>query len=81
MSFSGEKEDHVMPSTGGGAFGEPSSRVCPTCGRVLSEITDARKSFCSSSCREIDLMKWLNEEYRFPLDEHFLPEREDDERD
>lgn len=81
MSFRGEKENHAEQSTGDGGFVAPSSRVCPTCGRVLSEIIDARQSFCSRSCREIDLMKWLNEEYRFPLDEHFLPERETDERD
>ncbi|MHB1756154.1 MAG: DNA gyrase inhibitor YacG [Leptospirillum sp.] len=79
MSFSGEKEDHLLPFSEKLPPGEPSSRVCPTCGRDLPESLYARQIFCSRSCREIDLMKWLNEEYRLPLDDHSFSEGETDE--
>lgn len=39
-------------------------RYCAVCQMELKGEEFARKSFCSRRCREIDLMKWLNEEYR-----------------
>lgn len=79
MSFSGEKEDYPGQLAGDDAPWKVSPRVCPTCGRDLSDILYLRQSFCSTACREIDLMKWLNEEYRFPAEEHFLSGGETDE--
>lgn len=79
LSFSGEKENYLEPFSDRVPLGEPSSRVCPTCGRDLPESLYARQIFCSRSCREIDLMKWLNEEYRLPLDDHIVSEGESDE--
>lgn len=80
LSFSGKKED----GQGLSEIGDPwkvSARVCPTCGRDLSDILYLRQSFCSKSCREIDLMKWLNEEYRLPVEDQSLSEGESDERE
>lgn len=36
---------------------------CPTCGRPRS---NDYAPFCSRRCREIDLGRWLREEYRVP---------------
>ncbi|MHB1605538.1 MAG: DNA gyrase inhibitor YacG [Leptospirales bacterium] len=47
---------------------EQDVRRCASCGKALEGEEYARKSFCSRRCREIDLMKWLNEEYRIRED-------------
>ncbi len=47
-----------------------SIRKCPTCGKELSDGLYARQSFCSRRCREMDLLKWLNEEYRVPVEDN-----------
>ena len=40
---------------------------CPTCGRP-AEGRERNKvfPFCSPRCKQVDLGKWLNEEYRVP---------------
>lgn len=52
--------------------------TCPICGaavppRAQAAGRDARKAssfpFCSARCRQIDLGKWLLEEYRVPAEE------------
>jgi endogenous inhibitor of DNA gyrase (YacG/DUF329 family) len=38
---------------------------CPTCKRdVLPRAQNPAVPFCSPRCREVDLGKWLGEEYR-----------------
>lgn len=41
---------------------------CPICGRP-AEPRERNKAFpfCSPRCRQVDLGKWLNEEYRVPV--------------
>ena len=40
---------------------------CPTCKRdVLPMAQNKAFPFCSARCREVDLGKWLLEEYRVP---------------
>ena len=40
---------------------------CPTCKHeVLPRATNPAFPFCSPRCREIDLGRWLGEEYRIP---------------
>ncbi len=59
---------------------------CPTCGESFSyrDREEApNRPFCSRRCREIDLGKWLNEEYRVcdpvrPNDDHLVPPETDD---
>jgi endogenous inhibitor of DNA gyrase (YacG/DUF329 family) len=41
-------------------------RPCPVCNKP--EAADYRP-FCSKRCAEIDLGKWLNEDYRIPTNE------------
>lgn len=42
------------------------TRKCPTCGRPAQ----ARfRPFCSQRCADVDLGRWLNEDYRIPTDE------------
>jgi len=37
---------------------------CPTCGKP----SDAKfRPFCSKRCKELDLLRWLNEDYRVPV--------------
>lgn len=51
---------------------------CPTCDKtfIYTHNDEApNRPFCSRRCREIDLGKWLNEEYRVsdpirPTDDH-----------
>ena len=50
-------------------------RKCPICGN--SSVRDYHL-FCSKRCAEIDLGRWLNEQYRFPV---LSAELKDDEYD
>jgi uncharacterized protein len=46
----------------------PTMARCPICGRP-AEGRERNKAFpfCSPRCRQVDLGKWLNEEYRVPV--------------
>ena len=41
----------------------PKSKKCPVCGKPQS---DQQAPFCSSRCKDRDLLKWLGEGYRIP---------------
>jgi len=43
-----------------------SRRPCPVCGKA--PVT-GYKPFCSKRCADLDLGKWLGEEYRVPTNE------------
>jgi uncharacterized protein len=56
---------------------------CPLCNAPLDTETCLTPPFCSERCQQIDLKRWLNEEYTLPIyrdpedDEEFEdPERE-----
>ncbi len=43
---------------------------CPICKKdARSREENAVYPFCSQRCKTIDLGKWLNEEYRVPVDD------------
>jgi hypothetical protein len=43
---------------------------CPICGKdVPPRSVNRYVPFCSARCRQVDLGKWLNEEYRVPAEE------------
>lgn len=44
------------------------SGACPICRAALTEGARATAPFCSARCRQIDLGKWLNEDYRVAVD-------------
>ncbi len=44
---------------------------CPICGRAPSS---ANRPFCSPRCAEVDLGRWLGEQYRIPGPPHELDE-------
>ena len=48
--------------------------VCPNCRRKFDSDSTEAMPFCSSRCKLIDLGRWLNEEYRLPVD----PEADED---
>ncbi|MEO1194139.1 MAG: DNA gyrase inhibitor YacG [Pseudomonadota bacterium] len=48
----------ALPSGGG-----PTRRPCPTCGKPGSETY---RPFCSKRCADVDLARWLGEQYRVP---------------
>lgn len=51
-------------------------RPCPVCGKA----PDARfQPFCSKRCADLDLGKWLSEEYRLPTNEAPDPDEIPDE--
>jgi len=52
------------------------SSSCPICGSV---IVAAYKPFCSSACRDRDLLNWLGDGYRVPGPpaEESAPDRDD----
>jgi endogenous inhibitor of DNA gyrase (YacG/DUF329 family) len=58
------------------------SERCPICKKVLVEAMRPTRPFCSARCRTIDLGRWLNEDYRVPVEEEdaTLPEEEASER-
>ena len=43
---------------------------CPICdGAVKPRAENASYPFCTARCKMIDLGKWMNEEYRVPVEE------------
>jgi hypothetical protein len=49
---------------------------CPICKREFDPQQTAAMPFCSARCRDIDLGRWLDEQYTLPL----VPDPEDDEQ-
>jgi len=46
------------------------SGACPICGKTAGPCaSNASAPFCSARCKQIDLGKWLREEYRVPTNE------------
>ncbi len=42
--------------------------LCPICNRPVAPRQENRAfPFCSARCRQVDLGKWLNEDYRVPV--------------
>ena len=39
---------------------------CPRCRQEVSWDNNPHRPFCSEKCREVDLGKWANEDYRVP---------------
>lgn len=57
---------------------------CPICRKSVELRQENRFfPFCSSHCQMIDLGKWINEEYRMPVDatstERALPKESDED--
>jgi endogenous inhibitor of DNA gyrase (YacG/DUF329 family) len=51
--------------------------ACPICGKVAGPRTsNASAPFCSPRCKQIDLGKWLSQEYAMPAQETSLSEEE-----
>ena len=53
------------------------ARKCPVCGKASTQVN---YPFCSPRCQDIDLNRWLSDDYRVPTNE--APEsatKEDDE--
>ena len=48
---------------------------CPICGRAATAVN---RPFCSARCADIDLGRWLTEQYRIPGPSE---EAEDDDRE
>lgn len=42
---------------------------CPQCKRETPWERNKFKPFCSERCKNVDLGKWANEEYRVPIEE------------
>jgi endogenous inhibitor of DNA gyrase (YacG/DUF329 family) len=41
--------------------------VCPICRKAVNRSSSA--PFCSARCKQVDLGKWLNEDYRIETNE------------
>jgi len=42
---------------------------CPICKRSFEVLESKATPFCSDRCRNVDLGRWLNEEYSLPENE------------
>lgn len=51
------------------------SAKCPVCERAFDVNHSQAMPFCSERCRQVDLGRWLNEDYGVPV------ERSDEEHD
>lgn len=49
---------------------------CPLCKRMFDPQLSPALPFCSERCRNIDLGRWLNEEYGLP---HTADEEDDED--
>ena len=56
----------------------PKPKSCPQCGKP-AEL--AFRPFCSKRCKDIDLGRWLNEDYRVPVVEEDQGRDEEDGRE
>lgn len=60
-------------------------RPCPTCGQPAEQDpANPDRPFCSRRCRELDLARWLDGDYRIPvveLDDGDSPEPRSSEPD
>ena len=50
--------------------------LCPICGKKIASLASDVAPFCSRRCRQIDMKRWLNEEYGVPV-----VDRDDDDLD
>jgi uncharacterized protein len=50
---------------------------CPICGKPVDPAVTTVMPFCSSRCKQIDLRRWLGEEYGLPVERPEAPEEED----
>ncbi len=41
---------------------------CPICDRKFDPQNSAALPFCGARCRDIDLARWLDEQYRVPVE-------------
>ena len=56
----------------------PKPKLCPRCGKPADPLF---RPFCSKRCKDIDLGRWLNEEYTVPVVEEDQGDDEDDGRE
>ncbi|HWU01398.1 MAG TPA: DNA gyrase inhibitor YacG [Novosphingobium sp.] len=54
--------DPARPTSHSASQGKP-TRKCPVCGAPRDE---AHKPFCSTRCRDRDLLQWLSDGYALP---------------
>lgn len=55
---------------------------CPTCGNPFDPKFTAAMPFCCERCRQIDLGRWLDEEYGLPVEtERPAPDEYHDDED
>ena len=55
-----------------GTYCQPNAMIvlhCPTCGTPLTSKPARNAPFCSPRCQQIDLGRWLNEEFGLPVEE------------
>ena len=49
---------------------------CPTCSKLFDAEKTSVMPFCSQRCQQVDLGRWLNEQYGFPVESEEEPEAE-----
>lgn len=55
--------------------------ICPICGAEAKPRPDNRAfPFCNARCQTVDLGKWMNEEYRVPVEDSSNEDEDSDER-
>jgi endogenous inhibitor of DNA gyrase (YacG/DUF329 family) len=54
---------------------------CPICDRPFESNDSTALPFCSPRCRQIDLGRWLDERYGYPLPRHDDEDEPGDEPD
>ena len=53
-------------------------KLCPHCGKPADALF---RPFCSKHCKDIDLGRWLNEDYRVPVVEEDKGDDDEDGRE
>lgn len=55
--------------------------ICPICGGEAKPRSENRAfPFCNARCQTVDLGKWMNEEYRVPVEDSSHEDEDSDER-
>lgn len=67
--IAGNKQNHPLWGVHTAPSLDPMTPLhCPTCGRIFMLGQSPRMPFCSTQCAEVDLGRWLREEYGLPLE-------------
>lgn len=63
-----ENNSNAGKSSGNGASSNKAQLKCSMCGKIYDREQSKLVPFCSRRCQQVDLGRWLGEDYGFPIE-------------